>query len=86
VNTRTAWLSRLTAPACATMITAISAWAFVHSTASSERDPFRFASIMETNASLRVAHAAVLLGQPLPEALPHYDLLAPSPLCLGRCA
>jgi hypothetical protein len=85
VNTRTVRLSRFSAAVCATVISAISAWAFVDSTACSERDPFRFASIMQTNANLRVAHAAVLLGQPLPGTLPHYDLLAPSPLCPGRC-
>jgi len=74
MNTRTARLSRFSAPACATMITAVSAWAFVNSTASSERDPFQFASIMATNAKARVVVYAPL------------DLLAAPPACLGSCA
>ena len=46
MNTRSVGLSRLFAAASATLITAVSAWAFVSSTASIERDPFQFASIM----------------------------------------
>ena len=55
MNTLTVRLSRFSAPACATMLTAVSAWAFVNSTASSERDPFQFASVMAANAKVRVA-------------------------------
>ena len=55
LNTRTVRLNRFSAAGCATMITAVSAWAFVNSTASSERDPFQFASIMAANAKVRTA-------------------------------
>jgi hypothetical protein len=55
MNTPTVGLSRLTAAACATVITAVSAWAFVSSSASIDRDPFHFASIMAANAKVRVA-------------------------------
>ena len=55
MNTPTVGLSRLTAAACATVITAVSAWAFVSSSASIDRDPFHFASIMAANAQVRVA-------------------------------
>ena len=55
MNTRTLGLSRFTAAACATLITAVSGWAFVNSTASSERDPFQFASVMAVNAKAHVA-------------------------------
>ena len=48
-------LRRFVAAASATAITAVSAWAFVSSSASIERDPFHFASIMAANASVRVA-------------------------------
>jgi hypothetical protein len=53
--TRTVGLSRFTAAACATLITVFSAWAFVDATASSERDPFRLASIRAANAKAHVA-------------------------------
>ena len=53
MNTPTIGLSRLTAAACAAAITVISAWAFVSSSASTERDPFQFASIMAANAKVR---------------------------------
>jgi len=46
VNTRIVGPSRFVAAASATVITAVSAWAFVSSSASIERDPFHFASIM----------------------------------------
>jgi len=55
MNTRTVWPSRFTAGACATLITVVIAWAFVNSTASSERDPFRLASITAANAKAHVA-------------------------------
>jgi len=55
MNTRTVALSRFTAAACAIVITAVSAWAFVSSTASPERDPFQFASVMASNAKVRIA-------------------------------
>ena len=57
MNTVTTGLSRLAIAACASAITAVSAWAFVDSTASTERDPFHFASTMAANAKMRVAQA-----------------------------
>lgn len=55
MNTRITGPSRFVAAASATVITAVSAWAFVSSSASIERDPFHFASIMAANAKVRVA-------------------------------
>jgi hypothetical protein len=89
MNSRTVRLSRFSAPACATMITAVSAWAFVNSTASSERDPFRFASVMAANATVHVAQTARSRGDHQPQEVPVYtppDLLAAPPPCLGVCA
>lgn len=89
MNTRTVRLSRFSAPACATMITAVSAWAFVNSTASGERDPFQFASVMAANAKVRVAHTAGSQGDHPPKEVSVYtppDLLAAPPPCLGVCA
>jgi hypothetical protein len=88
MNPRTIRLSRFSASACATMITAVSAWAFVNSSDSGERDPFQFASVMAAHAHLRIAQTAASPGDPLQEELPDYgppDLLAPPPLCLGAC-
>jgi len=89
MNPRTVPLSRFSAPACATMITAVSVWAFVNSTASSERDPFQFAAIMSANAKARDAQA---IGpqdeqppQEVPVSTPPPDLLAPPPACLESC-
>ena len=89
MNPRTVPLSRFSAPACATMITAVRVWAFVNSTASSERDPFQFASVMAANAKVRVAVTAGSLGDHQPKEVPVYtppDLLAVPPPCLGVCA
>lgn len=52
MKTPTIRFSRLTAAASAAAITAISAWAFVSSTASADRDPFHFAAVMAANAQL----------------------------------
>lgn len=62
MNTLTVRLSRLTAAACATVITAVSAWAFVSSSASIDRDPFHFASIMAANSKVRVAQQGAPVG------------------------
>jgi hypothetical protein len=89
MNTRPVRLSRFTAPACATMMTAVSVWAFVNSTASGERDPFQFASIMAAHAKMRGAQTRGSQGDRPPEEVPVYitpDLLAAPPLCLGSCA
>ena len=42
--------AKSTAAAVATVITAISAWAFVSSSASIDRDPFHFGEVMAANA------------------------------------
>jgi hypothetical protein len=89
MNTRTVGLSRLSAAACAIVITAVSAWAFVSSTASVERDPFQFASFIAANASARSAQPAGRDGERVfHEARVYalFGLLAPLPLCLGECA
>ena len=89
MRTRTARLSRFGALACATMVTAVSAWAFVNSTASSERDPFQFASVMKANARVQGAHTGGSQDDHLPEEVSVYmppDLLALPPPCLGSCA
>jgi hypothetical protein len=57
MNTRVVGLNRLVAAASAVVITAVSGWAFVSSTASTERDPFHFASVMNANAEVLVAQA-----------------------------
>ena len=84
MNTRTSGLSRFAAAACATLITAVSGWAFVHSTASSERDPFQFASIMAANAK---AHVAQLQGRTAyicrnKFASPAHPVSGSAPVCL----
>jgi hypothetical protein len=89
MNSRTVRLSRFGAPACATMITAVGAWAIVNPPASSERDPFQFASVMAANGKVRVAQPAGSRGDHQPKAVPLYtlpDLLAVPPPCLGVCA
>jgi hypothetical protein len=55
MNTRIVDLRGFVAAISATVITAVGAWAFVSSTASPERDPFQFASIMAANAKVRIA-------------------------------
>ena len=55
MNTLTVGFSRFTAAVCATLIAAASAWAFVSSTASADRDPFHFAAVMAANAQVHTA-------------------------------
>jgi len=89
MNTRTVRLSRFSAGVCAAVITAVSTWAFVGSTASLERDPFRFASIMAANAEVRIAQAAAPHHERLPQEVQVYELpglLAPAPVCIGVCS
>lgn len=89
MSTRTVGLTRCSAPACAALITAVSAWAFLSSTASGERDPFQFASIMSANAKARVAQTVAPQGDRPPEEVLVYtppDLLALPPPCPGSCA
>jgi hypothetical protein len=55
MKTRFVGLSRVVAAASVTGITAVSAWAFVSSSASIERDPFQFAAVIAANARVHVA-------------------------------
>jgi len=48
-------LSRFVAAASATVFTAVSAWAFVSSSACVECDPLQFASIVAASAKVQVA-------------------------------
>ena len=81
MKTHTVGLSRCFAAASATVITAVSAWAFVSSSASSARDPFQFASIMAANANVRVARVQSRIASTCPNNLEARDPLAP--VCLG---
>ena len=55
MTTFTVGFSRFAAAACAAAITAIGTWAFVSSSASTDRDPFQFAAVMAANAELQSA-------------------------------
>jgi hypothetical protein len=72
MNTRIARLSRFSAAACATAITAASTWAFVSCTASIERNQ------LAGPHSDQVPEEVGVYGLP--------DLLAPLPACLSGCA
>ena len=74
MSTRTDRLSRFSAAACATAITAVSTWAFVSATATIERDSFPLAGSHSEHAPVELR----IYGLP--------NLLAPPPACLGRCA
>jgi len=81
MSTRIVGLSRFVATASATAITAVSAWAFVSSSASVERDPFQFASIMAANAKVHVAQVQSRSASTCPNNPEARDPLAP--MCLG---
>ena len=81
MKTNTAGLRRCFAAASATVITAVSAWAFVSSTASIERDPFQFASIMAAHAKVHVAQLQYRGASTCPNNPEARDPLAP--VCLG---
>jgi hypothetical protein len=81
MNTRIVGVNRFVAAASATAITAVSAWAFVSSSASIERDPFQFASIMAANAKVRVAQVQSGTAYPCANNPEARDPLAP--VCLG---
>ena len=80
MNTLTIGLSRFTAAACASVITALGAWAFVSSSASTERDPFQFAAVMAANAQ---AHSAQLQSR---NATPDCRDVAPERACMTLAA
>jgi hypothetical protein len=81
MKTRIIGLNRFVAAGSATVITAVSAWAFVSSSASIERDPFQFASIMATNAKVHIAQVQSRAASACPNNPEARDLLAP--VCLG---
>lgn len=89
MNTRTVGPTRCRAPVCATLITAVSAWAFFNSTACCERDPFQFASTISANADAHVTETAAPQSEHASQEVAVYtppDLLAVPPPCLGSCA
>jgi len=89
MNTRPVGLIRCSAPVCATLITAVSAWAFFNSTACSERDPFQFAATISADAKAHVAETAAPQRERPAQEVAVYtppDLLAVPPPCLGSCA
>lgn len=89
MNTRAFGPSRIGAAGCAAVLTAVGAWAFVSSTASTERDPFQFASIMDAHAKAHGANTVTLYGERLPQKVTGNELpglLAPPPACLTGCS
>jgi hypothetical protein len=89
MNIRTVGLTRCSAATRATMIVAVSAWAFLNSTACGERDPFQIASTMAANAKAGGAQTVGSQGERPPAEVSVYtppDLLAAPPPCLGKCA
>ena len=81
MTTVSAGLSRFAIAACALAITTVGTWAFVDGTASTERDPFHFASTMAANAKVRVAQAQSRTASTCPNksAIPGR---LPAPVCL----
>jgi hypothetical protein len=77
MSTRIVGLSRFAAAASATVITAVSAWTFVSSSASIERDPFQFASIMTANAKARIVQSHSRTASTCPNNPEVWDHLAP---------
>ena len=55
MNAQITSFKNITIGACAAIITAVSSWAFVTSSASVGRDPFQFAAVMAANAQARSA-------------------------------
>jgi hypothetical protein len=81
MNTLIVGPRRFVAAASATVITAVSAWTFVSSSASIERDPFRFASITTANTKVRIAQLHSRTAYTCPNNPEARDPLAP--VCLG---
>jgi hypothetical protein len=81
MTTRNVGVSRFLAATSATVITAVSAWAFVDSTASIERDPFRFAATMAAHAKVHVAQVQIRAASTCPNNPEARDPLAK--LCLS---
>jgi hypothetical protein len=81
MKTRIVGPSRFVAAGSAAVITAVSAWAFVSSSASIERDPFQFAAIMAANAKAHVAQVQSRTVSTCPNNPEARDPLVS--LCLG---
>jgi hypothetical protein len=81
MNTRFVGLSRFVAAAGAAVITAVSTSAFVSSSASIERDPFHFASVMAANAKVHVAQVQIRTVSTCPNNPEARDPLVS--VCLG---
>lgn len=84
MNISTVSFGRFTAAACATVITAVSAWAFVSSSASAGRDPFQFAAVMAANAKARTVQLQARNATPVcwSEFVASKDSTAnPTPVC-----
>ena len=77
MNTRIVDLRGFVAAISATVITAVGAWAFVSSTASPERDPFKLASVMAANAKVRIAQLDNRTASACPNAPEPWD-----PVCV----
>ncbi len=89
MTTRAIRPNRIGAAGCAAVLTAVSAWAFLSSTASTERDPFQFASIMDAHAKAHAANTVTLYGERLPQKVPGNELpgfFDPPPTCLTGCS
>jgi hypothetical protein len=86
MNTGTFRFSRFTAAACALVITAVGAWAFVNSTDSQDRDVFHFAAVMAANAQIRATPLqARNLAAPCPKesSSSRRPTSSPAQVCLG---
>jgi hypothetical protein len=81
MKTRIVGPSRFVAAGGATVIAAVSAWAFVSSSASIDRDPFQFAAIMAANAKVHVAQVQSRTVSTCPNNPEARDPLVS--LCLG---
>jgi hypothetical protein len=81
MGTRFVGVRHFVAAASASVITAVSAWAFVSSTASIDRDPFQFGSIMAANAKVRVVQVYSHSASTCPHNPEVRDPRAP--VCLG---
>jgi hypothetical protein len=77
MNTGTLSPNRFVAALSASVVVAVSAWAFVSSTASSERDPFHLASIKAANAKVSMALLPNRTASACPNAPEPWD-----PVCL----
>jgi hypothetical protein len=86
MNTSIVGFSRFSAAACAIVITAAGAWAFVDASASADRDPFNFAAVMAANAQVRTAQIQARYAAPTCWSESQFSgrrALGPIPVCKG---